>query len=308
MNALRSAPYRSVDLSSLPLFQSSVSWGVKQLSYAARRLPFYGRSLPALAVISPSLHAAVVETEGFGSICLDLRERICVPVFVYGCYRHQKPEDAILDALLRPGMKVFDIGANIGYYSAFMSRRVGNHGLVVAVEPTSRGFRLLSKNKDLCPPNLIILQAAIGPTPGRAEVQEQKSLDTSFVRFATSEEQDAVAVLTLDGLKDQYGDPDIVKIDIEGAEILALQGAVETLASTVPPFVMVEYIASNASRFGGYARSELLAYFPNDRYRVFRIAPPGILCDLDVAPIAATNDYLAVPLNFLSKVQSLIEK
>src|SRR5579863_10414474 len=101
------------DAQSLPDLPHQVSWGVKQLCYLARRLPFYGRSLPALATLSTSLQSVVVNTNLCGDICLDLRERVCIPIFVHGCYRHQIPQDRILDHLLRPGMRVFDIGANI---------------------------------------------------------------------------------------------------------------------------------------------------------------------------------------------------
>ena len=52
----------------------------------------------------------------------------------------------ILERELKPGMRVFDLGANIGYYTVMMARRVGPTGRVYAVEPVPRNFELLSRN------------------------------------------------------------------------------------------------------------------------------------------------------------------
>src|ERR1700722_13063007 len=191
--------------SSLPLLDSRVPWAVRQLCYAARSVPFYGRSLPLLASAVPSLRETVIETDQCGPVCIDLRERVCIPLFVHGCYRHQTPQDRVLDALLKPGMTVFDVGANIGYYPEIFSRSVGA-GRVVAVEPTNRAFRLLRRNSQLCNGDTLIMQAAIGSTPGIASFHEQRNLDTSFVEFGKSGDSSSIAVRTIDELSREYGE------------------------------------------------------------------------------------------------------
>lgn len=57
-----------------------------------------------------------------------------------------EPEDAILDALVRPGDWVLDIGANIGHYTKRFSDLVGQAGRVIAMEPVPATFSLLSRN------------------------------------------------------------------------------------------------------------------------------------------------------------------
>jgi FkbM family methyltransferase len=52
----------------------------------------------------------------------------------------------LLEQHLRPGMRVFDLGANIGYYTVLMARRVGSQGRVYAVEPHPKNYRLLCEN------------------------------------------------------------------------------------------------------------------------------------------------------------------
>jgi hypothetical protein len=116
--------FNSNDDLPLPLLPSGVPWVCRKLCYVARKLRGYGRTLPALAKVWSTLQEVVVDTDYCGPVCLDLRESVCIPIFVHGCYRHQVPEDRILNHLLKAGMRVFDIGANIGYYTIFISRRV----------------------------------------------------------------------------------------------------------------------------------------------------------------------------------------
>lgn len=290
----------------LPLLPQTVPWAVRQLCYAARKLPRgYSVIIPALAKIVRSLQEVIVNTKHNGPLCLDLREYVCIAVFVRGSYVHQLPEDHVLEHTLKPGMKVFDIGANIGYYTVYFSRRVKDSGLVVAVEPTPRGFRLLTRNAALCAPNVVILQAAIGAEPGRAQFFQNRRLNISTVRFGETTDKSSVNVKTIDQLTNDYGQPDVIKIDVEGAELHALNGATETLSKGNPPIIMIEYCEANAANFGGYSLSDLLKFFPTDRYKTFRIVSPGILRDISDDSDSMTNDYLVVPHERLSHVESL---
>jgi FkbM family methyltransferase len=268
----------------------------------------YGRALPALASLASSLCDVVIDTDQCGRVCLDFRELICLPLFVHGCYKHQLSEDNVLSHLLRPGMKVFDIGANIGYYTAYISRRVKDRGLVVAVEPMPRALRLLKKNELLCGANVVVRHAAVGPEPGQAEMSEMHKLDLSFVRFGQTNGGSSVDVITIDQLTIEHGTPDLLKIDVEGAELLALQGAAATLSDGSAPILMIEYIAENAARFGAYHLADLLRYFPKSRFKTYRIVVPGRLRELSKkeGTARATNDYLAVPLDKLAVVESLV--
>jgi FkbM family methyltransferase len=186
-------------------------------------------------------------------------------------------------------MNAFDIGANIGYYTKFLSSRVGATGKVIAVEPMPRALLLLTRNKTA---NAEIVPAAIGPAAGRAELHEMSSLDTSFVDFRRA--NGAVSVVTIDELSNRYGPPDLIKLDVEGAELQALEGACETLTSASPPLVMFEYIFTNAANFGAYNLHDILRRFP-PTYETFRVVAPGNLAPFGQPFPGATNDYLAVP-------------
>ena len=64
---------------------------------------------------------------------------------------------AILSQELEPGMTVFDLGANIGFYGLFCANIVGSTGHILSVEPEVRNFDLLKKNVDRCPLHLSFL-------------------------------------------------------------------------------------------------------------------------------------------------------
>lgn len=287
----------------LPRLPRTVPRGVKALCYASRILPRgYGRIIPYIARLSPSLHEVTLQLEDVGQFVVDLRESVCAPLFARGCYTHQLPEDIILNSVCREGMTVFDIGANIGYYTSFFSRRVGVAlGKVVAVEPMPRALALLAKNKSL---NVEIVESAIGREPGKARLHQMSSLDTSFVEFGFGRAQ-GVSVTTIDELSNKYGAPDLIKIDVEGAELAALEGARNTLTTASPPFVMFEYIDDNAQKFGSYGLEDIAEMLSPD-YAIVRVIAPGRLAPMRQCLRGVTNDYLAIPLSRQSSVSSLL--
>ena len=222
-------------------------------------------------VLSP-FHSVHVDLPDTGIMHLDLRESVCFPLFYYGFYGHQLQEDGVLKSLIQSGMTVFDIGANIGFYTRLFSQLVGPHGRVVAVEPAARALRILERN---CADrqNVILIRGAVGADFGKAEIVQPRSIDTSFIRPGTG----PIEVTTIDHIASLYGMPQVIKVDVEGAELIAFRGAGAVFATR--PSIMFEYADLNV-RFGGYALEDLVAQLP-----------AGYI----VSRIGATNNYLATP-------------
>jgi FkbM family methyltransferase len=253
----------------------------------------------------PSLREIVVDIDICGPMCLDLRESICNPLLKYGFYPHQVAEDRIVAMIVRPGMVVFDIGANIGWYSCLVDRMMRGRGVIAAVEPMPRALRLLRKNAS-SRPLVRVVPCAIGAAPGFVRLCEAERLDVSQVRYQSAGE---VEVVTIDDLALRFGYPDFIKIDVEGAELMAFHGAARTLSKSRPPYILFEYVPTNAAAFGAYPLTQLVEILKPGNYSVFRLSH-----DARLRPITfssrdrdLTNDYLAVPPGRLDEVHECCE-
>ena len=154
---------------------------------------------------------------------------------------------------VKPGMVVWDVGANIGFYSLIASRLVGD-GEVVAFEPLPVNLRALARNLELnAITNVRLVEVALGERAGTAELQLlasqtwaklDTSADTAFQQEAVASSVIEVQVSTLDAQLLELSPPDFVKIDIEGAEVAALRGA-PTLLGEHRPTILCELHGTN---------------------------------------------------------------
>jgi FkbM family methyltransferase len=269
----------------------------------ALRLPRGGhRALRLLAEFSPAVHQLLIGDTAVGECYLDLRETICTQLFCYGRYPHQSGQDRLLRRLLSPGQKVFDIGANIGFYTRLFSEAVGPAGMIVAVEPAPRALRLLELNASLCGAAIQVVAKAVGASEGRARFVESKNLDLSYCTSALVGRTVEVESTTIDCLRARWGMPDLIKIDVEGFENAVLEGARGTLDANDAPIVMFEHIADLAARCRQGSLRDAIDRFPAGRYRVFRVAADGSLAGLDCTGAGLSHDYLAVPIERLGEV------
>ena len=148
--------------------------------------------------------------------------------FAYGTW-----EPEVVQAIqqeVNPGMNVLDLGAQSGFYTLLLSRLVGPEGQVFAFEPLPANFRLLDENvrlNDL--QNVVVKHEAVAQASGDLSFQfphHEKSLVAGPLH-----EDDNLGTLTVKGISMDdivlraKVPINFVKMDIEGAEWVALQGA-----------------------------------------------------------------------------------
>mgnify|MGYP001617518630 CR=1 FL=1 len=134
-----------------------------------------------------------------------------------------------LNRKLKPGDIVVDAGAYPGDYAVFASRKVGESGKVICFEPDVKNIKILKKNLEKeGRSNFIILPKGLWNKNTKLKIKTSDGLHTTLSK-TTGEQEIEVARLDDELKKLAISRIDVLKMDIEGAEIEAIQGAKETL-------------------------------------------------------------------------------
>jgi FkbM family methyltransferase len=177
---------------------------------------------------------------------------------------------------------IFDVGANVGSYSLACLRAFGNRCLLHAFEPSAATFEKLRSNADLSREGIHLHRLAMSDHDGTATLHTSEAgssiasleqLERPLRPFdARLDEQ--VELRTLDGfcLEQGIDQIDLLKLDIEGHEIAALNGAARMLGQGRIRFLQFEFGENNVSSRTYLADfNKILA----DRFDVSRIVPGG---------------------------------
>ena len=133
-----------------------------------------------------------------------------------------------------PGAVVFDIGANVGFYTLLASKLVGPAGKVVAFEPVPSNVAYLRRHLALnAVDNVEVVEAAVSDLEG--EVAFQEGASNSVGRIAEGGNL-TIPSVTIDALIEsgRLPPPTVIKMDVEGAEYRALMGAKRSLIQHRP--------------------------------------------------------------------------
>lgn len=137
----------------------------------------------------------------------------------HGCWlgSYERANAILLRTLCGPGMTVFDVGANTGYFTLLFSRGVGSNGTVFAFEPDPSNLGSLRRNLSLnAMTNVSVVPVAVTDKEGETRFECASSM-------GHVSEDGALSVKTC--RLDDFPSPDLIKVDIEGGELVALYGA-----------------------------------------------------------------------------------
>ncbi len=223
----------------------------------------------------------------------------------------ERMETEFVRRLLRRDMTVVDAGAHHGLYTLLASKRVGWNGRVIAIEPSPRECERLEKHLRMnrCS-NTELVSCALGEDPGEADLY----LVDGFQDWCNSLRPPAVdepirtvrvSVRRLDDVLAELGvtKVDFIKLDVEGAELSVLYGAMKLLHREWRPAILAE-VQDIRTQPWGYAAREIIQFLIRMDYRWFAIAAKGALlpisCDqetydanLVALPVERTEEFLS---------------
>lgn len=161
----------------------------------------------------------------------------------YATGTNESPVQAAFPELLAPGGVLFDVGANIGFFSLIGGRIVGHEGTVVAFEPGPDNLPVLRANAARNGmDNVVVEPLAVSDRDGTAELAlaEYSGGHSLVADSVVPVDTITVTTITLDTFVGDGGTPapDVVKIDVEGAELAVLRGMVGLLTDCGPAVVL----------------------------------------------------------------------
>jgi FkbM family methyltransferase len=215
---------------------------------------------------------------------------------------YQSKVTSLLKRFLRPGDTFIDVGANVGYVSAFGLGLVGKTGHVHAFEPVPRYFDRLRRVQEDNPSfRLDVNGTALGEEPGVASIAVTKlpnmgwnTMVPDFMNPRDVAERVEVPVTTLDAYLDekQIRRLRLVKIDTEGYELPVLRGFVRTLREMEEPPILIVEIAPGAAARLGASRDDLPRFMRELDYECLDVE---LAARVEVADLQRTTDVTFVP-------------
>lgn len=182
----------------------------------------------------------------------------------------------LLGRLLKPGGHFVDCGANIGYFTLHAARIVGQTGRVDAFEPSPVNRARLEEHLRINAVTNVRVHALAAGNQSKSITFYQPTGElnhgqaSTFASLVPGGESVTVESARLDEVVDRV--PDLIKVDVEGAELTALQGAEKFLRAQRPPALIIEH-NHESSLAAGYRPADLLRYLQatQPRYRCFWI-------------------------------------
>lgn len=212
-----------------------------------------------------------------------LDEHMGSQIFWRGFYSGEQLK--LLNQLLTPDMVFVDVGANHGEFTAFAAKRL-KEGQVIAFEPVSSLFQKLKQNVDvnafsnvkLIPKGLSDKNSIVNIYTTEACFEDgtkHEGLHTIYSTLKRSKILETIETISLDFFLETQNITriDVIKLDVEGAELAVLRGATKTIRRFKPVILME--VNEETSQAAGYPARALLDYLSEMDYRCELILEDG---------------------------------
>lgn len=204
---------------------------------------------------------------------VDVRDYAHRHILLHGEYEHEIT--ALFGRLAQPGWTVLDVGANAGYFSLLAADLGGPRSHVVALEPQQRIAAMLRRTLELnADAGIELVEAACGDHDGRVALVTPTDPRNSGLATLRAGQLTGpmvlVPILRLDRFCAEHGlVPDLMKIDVEGAEEAVLHGSETLLVAGLPRHVVCEVWPQT--------REAVIAYMASHGYSASGIGADGSL-------------------------------
>jgi len=275
----------------------------------AKKLSFGGRLLLAQRLLRRHFIGAegVAHIDDFdGDLSIDLRLSEHMQSRMFWVEYYNRDIVALFDRLLQPGMVIIDAGANIGEITLVAAKRIGAAGRVIAFEPIDAIAQILEENiRNNAIETVTVVRSGLAETCGSAEIfascgqsytgKEHHGLGSLYGGVNDGPAIQAIRLTTLDAYFQEHPIHrlDLIKIDIEGAELPCLRGAQRTI-ERYRPLLIIEIQAQSATA-AGYRQTDILDYLAQFGYAFHSIGRNGRLRAVNAQSLSEYQNVLCVP-------------
>ncbi len=241
-------------------------------------IPYAIRTATLRSVLSRLKYGTVaIHVNHFDAVVeIDIRSVIFERLFIRRSYEVDGLR--VIQKYVQADLDVLDVGANIGLFTIYFARKISTSARVLAIEPTPAALSFLSRNIEIndVSRSVIVYNGVVTDKPGEYTIMSIDGRE-EFSTLSTNMEQLSgrggfpmelvVHGQTIDNLVSVNGlKPGFIKIDIEGAEFLALQGAKNTLQN-FHPVIYSELVDAYLQNFGT-SSAQVVEYLRQFGYKV----------------------------------------
>lgn len=162
---------------------------------------------------------------------------------IYRGNTYEQLFDTYFSNKIENGFCVYDVGANMGYYSLIFSKLAGDEGAVISFEPSLINFNMLNENVKSAA-NITTLNIGVGSFESKLYISQGADDIGATSRIGDKDTGNGqwVDIMPIDKIVTQnsYPMPNAIKIDVEGFEVEVIEGAINTLKNDKVKVVGVE--------------------------------------------------------------------
>ena len=196
---------------------------------------------------------------------------------------YEPAETDLIKKYVKSGMIVFDLGANIGWFTMILSKLVGNSGHVYSFEPDPDYFQTLKENIQLNHlTNVSLFQMGVSNTSGVRNFSLNKEFGTLVIGSKQKKDSLQIETTTLDDFcKKNQIKIDFFKMDVEGSEMLVLDGMKESIKNN-PDMKFITEFHPNAIRGVGLSPEIFFEKIKQIGFKITKIPESGEIKEIEV--------------------------